>query len=234
MKQRIWELDAFRGICILGVIIIHALFDMTELYGILSWNPPVWFQNLQQWGGVLFILLSGICATLGRHNVRRGAIVFGCGMVITLVTWAMYALGLEGKWIIIYFGVLHCLGVCMMLWHFFKKLPAWALIAAGLPMAILGLWAMGQRFDVPAVMAVFGFARADFTSSDYFPLLPHFGFFLIGGALGKLFYHEKKSLMPGVSAQNPVVKFFTFCGRQSLWIYLAHQPILSLIFWILA
>ena len=32
MKKRIWELDAFRGICILGMVVVHLLFDMVYLY----------------------------------------------------------------------------------------------------------------------------------------------------------------------------------------------------------
>ena len=31
MKKRIWELDAARGICILGMIVVHAVYDMVEL-----------------------------------------------------------------------------------------------------------------------------------------------------------------------------------------------------------
>ena len=115
MKNRIWELDAFRGICLIGMVIVHFVYDLTELYGILSWNPPEGFVFVQQWGGVLFLLLSGICVTLGSRSVRRGLIVFASGMIVSAVTYGMYHFGFTGKSILIYFGVLHCLGVCMLL-----------------------------------------------------------------------------------------------------------------------
>ena len=38
MKKRIWELDAFRGICILGVVFVHFVYDLVELYRIVDWE----------------------------------------------------------------------------------------------------------------------------------------------------------------------------------------------------
>ena len=40
-------------------------------------------------------------------------------------------------------------------------------------------------------------------------------------------YKHKASLMPKVKGKNPILRFFCFCGKQSLWIYLLHQPILN-------
>lgn len=116
MKRRIWELDAFRGICILGMILVHLVFDVTELYGFVDWAYPPLFSLIKDWGGICFILLSGVCATLGSRSLRRGVIVFSCGMLCTLVTLGMYLLGLADKSILIWFGVLHCLGLCMVAW----------------------------------------------------------------------------------------------------------------------
>ena len=76
MKNRVWELDALRGICILGVIIVHFVYDITELYALVQLDLPDIFLFVQRWGGVIFLLISGICATLGSRSVRRGAIVF--------------------------------------------------------------------------------------------------------------------------------------------------------------
>ena len=80
-RDRIWELDAFRGICILCVIVIHFVFDLSYFLGIRLGLPRVYYF-IQENGGVLFILLSGICATLGSRSFRRGLIVFLCGMLI--------------------------------------------------------------------------------------------------------------------------------------------------------
>lgn len=226
MKKRIWELDAARGLCVLGMVLVHFVYDLTELYAIVDWQYPGWFSLIKDWGGVLFLLISGISATLGSRSVRRGCIVFGCGMVCTAVTYGMYRLGMAGRSIIIYFGVLHCLGCCMILWWLLKRLHTWVLgiLAAGL--IGLGLWLRGQVFSFPWLM-VLGFLYPGFSSSDYFPLILNLGFFLAGAVVGRMVYGCKRTRLPGVNEKMPALRFLTACGRQSLVIYLAHQPLLS-------
>jgi uncharacterized membrane protein len=58
-------------------------------------------------------------------------------------------------------------------------------------------------------------------------LFPNLGFFLLGAVLGRTAYRKKVSLMPKISEKNPLVRVLCFCGRQSLWIYLLHQPVLT-------
>lgn len=226
MKNRIWELDAFRGLCILGMVIVHFIFDLTKLFEIIHWDTPALFFFVQNWGGMLFVLLSGICATLGSRSIRRGIIVFFCGMLCTAVTAGMYLLDMAESYIIIRFGVLHCLGICMILWALFKKLPTWALGVIGAVLIALGLWLQNVYVGTDLLFPL-GLVSIKFSSSDYFPLLPNLGYFLLGSVLGRTLYRSKQSLLPAVNTQNPILRFLVFCGRQSLLIYLLHQPILS-------
>ncbi len=228
MKKRIWELDAFRGVCILGVIAVHFIYDLTELYRIIDWQYPAWFSFVKNWGGVLFVALSGICATLGRRSVRRGIVVIGAGMIITAVTFVMSKMGF-GEGILIWFGVLHCLGTCMVLWAGFQKCPTWLLALLGIAVVAAGLYIRGKVLvDIPWLIPI-GLVPPEFHTSDYFPLLPNLGFFLLGAVLGRTVYRRRETLLPAVSEKNIFVRFFSFCGRQSLLIYLLHQPILALI-----
>ena len=222
-KSRIWELDALRGICILCVIVVHFLFDLS-FFGGLDLTLPAWYVFIQEYGGAIFVVLSGVCVTLGSKSVRRGLIVFACGMLITAVTYGMYRLGMSGADVVVKFGVLHLLGVCMLVYPAFKKLPPAALALLGLAIAITGYAIRGvvvpQRWLFPL-----GLTYEGFTSSDYFPLFPQLGYFLIGAAIGKTAYREKRTFLPGAFQQTPVARFFCWCGRQSLFIYLLHQPI---------
>lgn len=230
MKKRIWELDAFRGICILGMIAVHFVYDLVYLYRLVDWTYPTWFSVVQSYGGILFIVLSGICVTLGHHHVKRGAIVFGCGLLISLVTYGMYRLGFLSKGTIIYFGVLHCLGLCMLLWALLRKLPSPVLLCAGVLLAAAGLYLNLKEIypvDVPYWMFL-GLRNVGLSAGgDYFPLMPNLGYFLIGAVIGRYAYAKKESLTPKVNERNPIIRFFSFCGRQSLWIYMGHQPILA-------
>lgn len=222
-KSRIWELDALRGICILCVIVVHFLFDLS-FFGGLNLTLPAWYVFIQEYGGAIFVVLSGVCVTLGSKSVRRGLIVFACGMLITAVTYGMYRLGMSGADVVVKFGVLHLLGVCMLVYPAFKKLPPAALALLGLAIAITGYAIRGvvvpQHWLFPL-----GLTYEGFTSSDYFPLFPQLGYFLIGAAIGKTAYREKKTLLPGAFQKTGIARFFCWCGRQSLFIYLLHQPI---------
>lgn len=231
MKKRIWELDALRGLCILGVVLVHLVYDLVDLYEIVKWDYPAWFSFIKDWGGIIFLILSGICVTLGSHSVRRGLIVFVSGMLCTAVTYGMYRMGF-GKSILIYFGVLHCLGICMLLWSTYKNMPWWALLLHGIVLAALGLYL--DHLITTRVLSTtnqwlmpLGLYWQGFASSDYFPLLPHLGFFLTGAALGKTLYKRRTSIFPKVKDTNPILRFLRFCGKHSLWIYLLHQPVLS-------
>lgn len=232
MKQRIWELDAFRGLCILFMVAIHGVYDMVELYRLVDWQYPAWFSLLKNWGGVLFLVLSGICVTLGRHHVKRGLQVIACGLVVSVVTVGMVYFGFADKGLIIYFGVLHCLGCCMLLWHPVRKLPTWALAVLGTALTAVGLWLRTQAVSFPWLTPL-GLCQYGFTSSDYFPLLPYFGFFLLGAVVGKTVYLDKTTRFPGNADKTAIVRFLSACGRQSLLIYLLHQPILTLVMMLL-
>ena len=222
-KERIWELDALRGICILCVIFIHFMFDLVYFLGLDVHFPPV-YVFIQQYGGVIFVILSGICVTLGSHSVKRGAIVFGCGMLITLVTFGIYKLGMAAEDIIVKFGVLHLLGICMLSYPLFKKLSPGAQAVLGSGIVILG-YVFTTIYVQSHWLFPFGLIYRSFTSSDYFPLFPQLGWFLIGAAIGRTVYADRKTKLPGTAQNFFLIRFFRWCGRQSLWIYLLHQPV---------
>ena len=233
MQKRIWELDALRGLCLLGMVIIHFVYDLVELYRLVQWEYPAIYTFVQSWGGVLFLLISGICVTLGKHHIRRGLMVLGAGLLCTLVTAGMYFWGMSGIGIIIYFGVLHCLGCCMLLWHPVRKWPIWALAIFGVVFVAAGFWLQALPRVEYFWLVPLGIVPRGFQSSDYFPLLPHLGFFLLGAVLGKTLYRRKETLFPKVNPRNPAILFLQGCGKHSLWIYLLHQPVLNGIFYLI-
>lgn len=227
MKKRIWELDAARGVCIIGMVIFHLLFDLQTLFQLIPADKGELLTFVGNWGGVLFFLISGICVTLGSHPIRRGGIVVGCGLVVSAVLFVAYKLNFFDKYMLIYFGVLHCLGVCMLLWPLFRKLPWYVLLILGAVIVAVGLYIDGIRFDTSPWLIIFGFKYPDFGTADYFPLMPYLGFFLLGAVLGKTLYRNKCSLFPKVPENNFFIRFLTVTGRLSLPIYMLHQPVLT-------
>lgn len=227
ITKRIWEIDFLRGLLIPGMILIHIVYDVTVLYRFVDWPWPDWYVLLQYNYGALFVALSGVSVTLGSRSVRRGLVVLGCGMVCTAATVLMYLLGMAQRSVIIYFGVLHCIGVCMLLWTVFRRCPVWVLGALGLAMAALGQYLRYQTFDFPWLLPL-GFQFSGFSSSDYVPLLPNLGYFLLGAAGGRLLYRQKKTRLPRVDETRLPIRAVCGWGRHSLMIYLLHQPVLAL------
>lgn len=223
-KERIWELDFLRGIFILCVIIIHGIYDLRFFF---QWeiNTPYIYDFIQYNGGILFVLLSGICITLGTHFLIRGAIVMACGILISNITIVMYFMNMADESVIIYWGVLHLLGFCMLTYAIFKHLPTWALCLAAPCIIAIGYY-LENYIAQDLWFCWLGLTPKGFVTADFFPVFPYLGWFLFGIVLGRTLYKNKKTLFPNVSSTALPIRIFAFCGRHSLWIYLLHQPIL--------
>lgn len=227
-QKRIWEIDALRGFLILCVILSHTLYYSSNILGLFRIPPLI--RYVMQYGGALFVILSGLSSTLGSNGFRRGLFVFAGGMVLTAGSYAGVLLGWLGDDMIIRFGVLHLLGFAMMLSPLLKKLPSWLLCVFGLAVVVVGYWLEAQPALVETrLLFPIGLRFPGFTSGDYFPMAPHLGWFCLGIVLGRLLYREKKTRFPGVSDSNPFVRFFCFCGRNSLYIFIIHLPIVGLL-----
>ncbi len=222
-QDRIWELDALRGLCILCVILIHFLFDLNYFLG-LNLALPAWYLFVQQYGGVIFVLLSGACATLGTRSFRRGLIVFGCGLLVTLVTFGMYRFGFVSRDVVVWFGVLHLLGFCMMFYPVYRKMPTVQLFSCGIVLICAG-YLMSNVVVQAKFLFPLGLVYEGFASGDYFPILPHLGWFMVGSGLGRVFYAEKSTRFPGTFQRSFLARGLCWCGRKSLFIYLLHQPL---------
>ena len=225
-KKRVWELDALRGLCIIGMIVVHMFYDIGAFTdkGI---ELPNWFYLIKNYGHILFVLISGICATLTAHStLKRGLVVFGCGLLVSYVTLFMEFVIGGFSYLRIWFGILHMLGVCMMLYPIFRKLPFWALALFGAAFIALGLWMDTLTVSVNYLFPLGLCSDTFYAGSDYFAIFPGFGWFLIGAAIGKTAYRKKESLLPKVNADFFLLRGLRFIGRHSLLIYLLHQPLL--------
>ena len=220
--SRIWEIDFFRGIALLLMVAFHLIFDLTDFWGYnLNYMNGFWYYE-GKLSAIMFTAIAGVSSTLGVYHFRRGLVVFVWGMFITLATY------LYNPQTYIRFGILHMLGSCMILFPFIKNLsPGW-LILAGTAIIASGQWT--AQLTIPSSLLLpFGIIPADFTSLDYYPLLPWSGFFLYGAALGQVLYKEHYSRLPQLSWLQPL----TALGRHSLAVYLIHQPLLLATLYIL-
>ena len=120
--RRIELLDELRGFAILAMLVHHTFLDIGFVLG-LDWGYDIFNKLcvLQPVFWSVFIIISGICSRLSRNTLKRGLIVFGSGLLVTLVTAViMPKMGVTGAEI--YFGILSCLGSCMIITGLFMPL----------------------------------------------------------------------------------------------------------------
>lgn len=244
-KKRIHMLDEVRGLAIICMIFHHMFLDIGDVLG-LKWGYTV-FNKLcivQPLFWAAFIIISGMCSRLSRNAVKRGVIVLACGGVITLVTAVIMPLmGFEKTEI--YFGILHCLGVCMiitgLLMPVLKKIDYRVGAAVSFALFLFfydietgnicfGLISLPESWYQYAFLSPLGLQSPDFYSADYFPVIPWIFMFLTGYFAGKPAQDEK---LPEAMYQKHS-GFLSFVGRNSLWVYLAHQPVLYAILLIIS
>jgi uncharacterized membrane protein len=230
--MRFAEIDFLRGIAILMMVFYHIFYDM-NVFGSLpfSTNSSIWLL-LSRFTASLFILIAGISLTLSynhttnptfRKFLLRGFSIFCVGLFITLATWLFVGQGA------ILFGILHLIGLSIILGYFFLRYVKVNLFMLGVLIIVFGIALSTQRFDFPWLLWL-GFTPSSMYSLDYVPLLPWFGVFLIGMEFGTTFYANGKRQysLPKLFSTLPTA-IVSFLGQHSLAIYLLHQPIIMLL-----
>lgn len=236
MKKRLHLLDALRGLTLIHMIAFHGMWNLVYLFGLRAdWytgTPGYLWQQSICW---TFILLSGFCWSFSRNHLKRGALVFGGGALVTLVTCALMP---QNR---ILFGVLTCIGSCMILMipveKWAKKIPAAAGMAGSFALFVLlrncasgSLGFEGWLIcSLPRwlyrnnLTAYLGFPQPDFFSTDYFSVIPWIFLFAAGYFLHRVL--EEKNLNEKLFARGQV-PVLNWIGRHSLIVYLLHQPVL--------
>ena len=238
--RRVILADEWRGLVLLLMVFYHGCYDLVALFGVpLSWFYTGLGHLLQQFICISFILISGLCCRFSRSNLKRGAVAFGLAMALTLGTL------IATPQVAIWFGVLHLLGVSMMLYPLLRpaldRLPRDVGLALFLLLFLcckqvpsgwvgLGPW----RAALPAALyqtpwlAWLGFPGPGFSSGDYFPLIPWLLLFLAGSFLGR---RAQAGDLPNFCYRSHL-PWLAAVGRASIWIYMLHQPVLYGALWL--
>lgn len=233
MKQgveRVHALDILRGFAILAMIFHHALYDVESMYGItVPFLHTGLFFGLQFIFVCLFILISGSTTRVSRSNIRRGLIVLALAMGLTAVTLIFMP---ENA---IYFGILHFMGSAMLVYGLLEKwlrrLPRVPLATVSLVLFFITWYFIEYKPVVVPVphLYMFGLRDANFFSADYYPFFPWFFMFVVGSCLSGPIFERR---LPGwfYRLRAPLLETV---GRNTLPIYLLHQPVVLGILWII-
>lgn len=214
-RNRIWEIDFLRGLAIILMIIFHIVFDLKEFFAYhLTYSEGFWFY-VGKAAASLFIFICGVSANLTANTLKNGTIVLGWGMILTVITY------LYTPVLYIRFGILHLLGISLLVYPLIRKVRPGIVLTAGV-ILILADRSFAKIAVTNDWLLPFGLTSTAFASLDYYPLIPWHGLFLIGTAVGKLAYARKTSLLPFQVKPGIINRL----GHKSLFIYLVHQPII--------
>jgi uncharacterized membrane protein len=186
------------------MVVYHAAYDLYVFY---DWNFDLWGENWQTFRVMtasLFLIVSGIAVNFSTRSLKRALIVLACALLISAVTY------LYDPRTFIYFGILHCIGLGMMLLIPLRKLKELNIL--------IGI----------AILTLLPTPNAPFPTLDYYPLLPWFGLMMIGAGLGHYLY-----IRNDLRIFRFPLSVFSFPARNALLIYMVHQPILLGILWII-
>lgn len=239
-SKRAFELDFLRGIAIVMMVFMHFSFDMRYEFGVDIFR---YLETNSFWAFVhpiitgLFVSVSGVCSSMSRSNFKRGARLLVVALMFTLGTKIVHDfLNID---ILILFNVLHVLAISTLVYSLFvfiEKKTKMNPMAMTLIIGLLGCYitlinnelSMFDYITDNMWLLPIGFRIKGAPSmGDYMPLVPYMGVFFMGTAIGRTCYEKKKTLFPGTKdIVRNITRPLEFLGRHSLLIYLAHQPII--------
>jgi len=235
--RRLWEIDAWRGLAIVSMVIYHLAWDLkvyAEVY--IDLFSPFWFY-FQRSIASSFVLLVGISLTVSYNRARQkedgtiglywkffrqGLLVFGTGFAMGTGLWLLG----QGR---IDFGVLHMIGVSIILAYPFLRFRWLNLLFIAILMPLS--YYLKTIETTSRAWVWLGITPAGYAPQDFFPLVHWFAVVLIGVFIGNSLYTNgvRQFSLRDYSAFFPF-NLLGFLGKHSLVIYVIHQPILVGIF----
>lgn len=246
-KWRMHLLDELRGLAVFCMIFYHAFFSLGYIFNV-QWGVYLtdFFMPAEPYFAGLFIFISGMACNLSRSNLERGVKLGIIALGVSLATYIASVHGLISEENIISFGILHMLAICMIVYgliHLYLKfVPIWLgmtfnillfiflyhLQVGSVGVPFLFSWNVPKEWYTTDFLFMIGLPSKEFTSGDYFPLIPWFFLFFTGAFFGRLIPQKK---FPKWAAKKRVPPL-AFLGRHALLLYLAHQPVIFGICWL--
>ena len=232
-NDRHWDLDVLRGLAILAMIVFHFTFDLCY-FGLISPNTiykPGWVLFQQIIAGT-FIFVAGVAYDLchgqgikWRYIKKRLLILGSLSALISVVTLIIFG----PFWI--KFGILHCILAASLISILIVVLSTSRLILVTAFLAAVYLY-LSPPVAIPRSFDFLIRTTHPHYSIDYRPIFPWLVVFLTGIVASRMIWRSDKPIFFCNIKLNYVLKILILIGKNSLFIYIIHQPILFSVLYI--
>lgn len=226
-RARIALVDIARGAALVAMFVYHFAWDLsffrlieTDIVAHAGWR---WFAHAIAGSFLALVGASLVLATRQGFDrdgyLRRLALVAGAAALVTAGTY----LFMPDAYV--FFGILHHIAVASVLALPFLALPTLAVAGAAITAFALPALVGHPVLDAD-LMLWLGLSDRPIRSGDFVPLFPWFGCVLggiVAARAGLALIGEER--LAAIGAGGRPAALLAAMGRQSLPIYLVHQPL---------
>jgi uncharacterized membrane protein len=226
IKDRAFELDFVRGICITLMMLAH--FAVACLFFLELWLNYIpndgflfkflefaanaenaeWKRAVQAYTIAVFFIVAGLAVSFSRKSYKSllKTSLFAAGL--TAVTFAAYVLTNTEQFLVTH-GIFHIFAVCYLVYFLItaavkdKFIRSAVFLSAGLFFILLYVYTESGVvvWDDSLLSEWFVHKTYSMSYMDDQHIIPWLGFFLLGAAASPVLYGNKKSLFPKLNAE---------------------------------
>ncbi len=231
-SNRYDRLDALRGVAMVWMTVFHFFFDLNQYKWITQnfYRDPFW-----TWQRVCIVTLFVLCAGAGQAIAvqqgqswqrfwRRWAQVALCALLVTAGSYVMFPSSF------IYFGILHCIAVMMVIARLTAGWGQWLWLAGA---AVLALHLVAEpvithwpqlEFLNTKTFNWLGLISNKPRTEDYAPLVPWLGVMWWGMAYTQWLLRTRPAVLTAPISRS--LRLLAWLGGISLVYYMVHQPVM--------
>lgn len=250
-SPRIWELDLIRGIIMVVVTFDHVcrfsyywgIIEFQTAFGKALESVAVGYLNsyfcnhAYPYALWLLCFMSGISCQFSRNSVSRLIRFWALAVVFMGGYLALHFIMPDLITGYVIFNIIAVLAISISFWHILDKLKipdlyriiiGSLIVVAGVTLFYYNRFHDGGIFVENKFFAllIYNINGYQVSPNNFEPLIPHMGFFILGGVFGKHFYRDKTTRLKRKTPPKWLSPIMLF-GKHSLAMYL-FMPIICI------